>query len=350
MTKDIEQINNSDGIVEIRYGNEIYKTWTVKLIKPFIFKFLKEKYIDSLIIYEINRIDIVIFDNITNEQIPVEIQKTPINSGTKTFLNSQFENVIRKQLEDNLENYGKCWFFFDSEYLRFLQYGDVGKTTSINMTWLVKYMKENTLRVFTIKYDGTVKELTTKDFDFLKDVSQTCAIGYDNDERILNRNKLKIFHNVTKGYNFTQEEIIQFEIEFNKRDNKKDRSIIHFKKNNNERCKLYGYVLGAVDNLSAINNILYCTTEKGKSKRTIYAVTLELFYQNNFMGNSDHAQIQFIDKFNISQYFPGYIKNKELWDYCKKKQRIFSIKEFNGIIEGTFNYEFIKKQSTILDY
>ncbi len=39
-----------------------------------------------------------------------------------------------------------------------------------------------------------------------------------------------------------------------------------------------------------------------------------------------------------------------MWNYCKTKQQVFTISEFNGIVEGTFNYELIKKQSTIADY
>jgi len=353
MSKNVEQINNSDGIVEVKYGDEIYKTWKVKFIRPLITNFLKEKYYDSLIIPEINKIDITIFDNITNIQIPVEIQKIPI--GSNKFANTSFEQAIRKQLEDNIENYGMCWFFFDSEYLKYLQSGNVGKTVSIDLTWLVKLMKEKTIKVFTIKYDGIVKELTTKDFDFLKNISQLCAIGYDNDDRILNRNKLKIYHNVVYGYKFTQNELDGFYKEFynrkNNEHNKKIDSKNFFILNNNKRCKLYGNILYAIGNLSAINNTLLCTSEEHKKhKQTIYLTILGLLYQNNFVGNSNLAQIQFIDKFNVAQYFPGYLRNKEMWDYCKLKQRSFSINDFSGITNGTFNYEFIKKQSIMSDY
>lgn len=76
-----------------------------------------------------------------------------------------------------------------------------------------------------------------------------------------------------------------------------------------------------------------CESED-KHKRTEAAVILGIFYQNNFDGHNKHARIQFVDKFNIAQYFPGYLKNKEMWDYCKSKQRIFTISELNGIIEG----------------
>ncbi len=340
-----EIINDSNKIVEVRYGNEIYRTWKVEFIRPFIYKFLKEKVPNCLLVREINKIDITIFDNIKNDQTPVEIQKTPISRNK--FAHHNFEEYIRTQLDINIKNYGKCWFFFDSEYLRFLQSGNIGKGTSIDLTWLVKLMRENTLKVFTIKYDGTVKELITKDFDFLKNISQVCEIGYDNDERILNRNKLKIFHNVINGYKLTQEEITQFENEFDNRDDTEYvKSTDYFNNSNDERCKLYGSILSVFRNLYIINNILSCNC----NKHVVYCITLGILYQNEFRADNHNSYIKFIDKFDIAQYFPGYIRNKEMWNYCKRKQRSFSSNEFYGIIEGTFNYEFIKKQSTMSDY
>ena len=70
------------------------------------------------------------------------------------------------------------------------------------------------------------------------------------------------------------------------------------------------------------------------------------------MGNNKHARIQFIDKFNIAKYFPGYLRNKEMWDYCKNKQRIFTIDEFRGIVEGREHcLKLIKQQSkSLADY
>ncbi len=344
-----ESINDSNGIVEVKYGNEIYKTWKVEFIRPFIYRYLKERYPDSLIVREISKIDITVFDNLSNNRIPVEIQKTPL-SVTKTFSHIVFEQSIRTQIEINIKTYSLCWFFFDSEYLRYLQSGNIGKATSINMTWIINLMRENTLRVFTIKYNGDVRELTTKDFDFLKDISQTCSIGEDSVERILIKNKLEIYYNVIKGYNFTQEEITQFENDFdNRNDDKYNDSCEYFTSSNNIRCKLYGNIMLATHSLLNINKHLSCTIED-KPKRTVYCVILGLFYQNDFYGGNKNARIQFTDKFGIAKYFPGYLRNKEMWDYCKSKQRSFSINEFNGIITGTFNYEFIKKQSTMEDY
>ncbi len=342
--KNIEHINESNEIIEIRYGDEIYKNWKVKFIRPYIYKFLKEVYPNSIIAREINQIDITIFDNITNEQIPVEIQKTPISYGK--FAHHAFEQSIRTQIDINVKTYGICWLFFDSEYHKLLQSGNIGKTTNVDLTWLVKLMRETTLKVFSIKYDGTVKELTTKDFDFLKNMSQICQIGEDNDERILNKNKLKIYHNAVNSYKFTQEEITQFENEFDNHESESKGSLDYFMKSNNKRCKLYGDILNSIRSLPSINRNLSCTC----NKRIIYGVTLGLFEQNEFIGMHKNARIKFVNKFDVAQYFPGYLRNKELWDYCKEKQRIFTVPELSGITEGTFNYEFIKKQSTMKDF
>lgn len=343
---DIKEImTNLNGIVEVRYGDKIYKIWKVKFIRPLIKKILKEKYLYSLVVRELNGVDLTIIDRNTPSRMPVEIQKAPITSDGK-FAHTVFEGSIRSQIDINIEIYNKCWLFMDSEYLRYLQSGDVPKNTSIDMTWLVKLMREDKLKIFSIKYDGIVKELITKDFDFLKDISQICAIGCDNDERILTKNKVEIYNNVVLGYNFTQEEIFQFENDFdNYNKNEVKGSQEYFIKNGNERCKLYGYILSAIKTLPTINNILSCKMENKKSY-IYYSVIIGLFHQNEFHGNNNYARIQFIDKFNVARYFPGYLRNKEMWDYCKTKQRIFPMNEFKGVVEGREHcLKLIKNQS-----
>ncbi len=307
----MEENDNKNNINEICINNIIYKTWSVELIRPFITNFLKEKYPKSLILSEINKIDILLLDNESNEIIPVEIQKTPIDyRNGSCFRHAGFEDMIRRQLEDNIENYEKCWFFFDSEYLRFLQSKDVGKNTSINMTWLVKLMKENKLKVFVMRYDGIVTELTTKDFDFLKNISQTCIIGYENDDRILNRNKLKILKNVLHGYNFTQKEIHKFENDF-KNSNEEKRNI-YFIKSGDKRCNLYGYILQTITTLKRVNEILDMNNSDPADRR--YATCIGVFeiIGNHASGQRGH-HMKFVDKFDICKYFPGYLRREKHW-------------------------------------
>lgn len=329
--------NNINKIVEVKYKNDTYKTWTVKSIRPLITNFLKEKYPNSIIVPEINVIDITIFDNNSNEIIPVEIQKSPTTkkSGAMKFGNSQFENSIRKQIDDNIENYGKCWFFFDSEYLMYLQSKNIGIKTSINMTWLIKLMKENTLKVFVVRYDGLVRELTTKDFDFLKNISHTCIIGYDNDERILNRNKLKIFHNIINGYNFNQKEIDNFYNNFY--NSNENNCYDFFRKNNDGRCKLYGNVLKCIGSLNIINKSLDMDYYDEKQHHKILMINSGIFeiFENSSM--------KFVDKFDICKYFPGYVRREKHW--LTYKGNDFCYKTFFDMCKGMY-----KNSSTLFDY
>lgn len=312
---DNKKIDNLNGFIEVKYGNETYKSWKVEFIRSFIYKFIKEKYPDSLIIHELNKIDLVIIDKKTENQIPVEIQKSTIaKSGNNyIFKHSPFEQLIRKQIEDNIENYELCWFFFDSEYHRYLQSDSIRKYISIDLTWLVKLMKEVKLKVFTIKYDGFVKELTTKDFDFLKNISQTCVIGYDNDERVLNRNKLKIYSNEAFGYKFTQKEIDTFYTEISNTNHENDKGLScakFFEKYGNDRCKLYGKLLHSIGNLNRINKMLDMDGNNLSAKED--SVCLGIFKVNGTFGKGN--LVEFVDKFGICKYFPGYLRNKEQWE------------------------------------
>ena len=344
VTKEI--ITNLSGIVEVTINSITYKTWIVELIKPFIIKFLEHRYLDSLIISELNNIDITVISKKTDEIIPSEIQKTVINkkslTRTNSFHHSHFEGAMRKQITDNIENYDKCLLFIDSEYLRYLQSGDVKNNTSIDMTWLVKYMKENKLEVFAIKYDGTVTKLTTKDFDFLKEMSQICTFGHENDERILNRNKLKIFRNVVLGNSFDQKEIDDFYKSFNKRIEKNiQNSASFFIKYGNERCKLYGYISQAIGDLKNTNSILNMNCLDIKHKQSI--LYLGIFDVVHSYGNCKGNIINFIDKFDICKYFPGYLRNKEQWDGYKGNNLTHST--FIMIANGS-----LKQNKTMMNY
>ena len=338
-TCDFSKLYEND-IVEIKYGNEIYKTWTVKPIRPLVTKYLKTLYPESLVIRGI--VDVMMFDKKSDEIIPIEIQKTPISDGK--FSHHNFEDGIRRQLEGNIINYGKCWLFFDSEYLRFLQSGMIGKSSNINMTWIIDLMREKTLKTFTIRYDGVVKELMIEDFDFIKDISQTCSIKENSDERILNRNKLNIHRNVLIGYNFTQEEITNFENEFDNHYKEKDEeshSIKFFIKSNNERCILYGYISYSLGNLNRINKCLDMDSIDRHDR--IFATYLGIFeiIENNIGRRGN--RMKFVDKFNICKYFPGYIRQEKHWLTYKGNE--LDGKTFSNMCRGWY-----KNSPTLFDY
>lgn len=95
----------------------------------------------------------------------------------------------------------------------------------------------------------------------------------------------------------------------------------------------------AKSTLSSINKILDCTAEKGCASYATYTTQLGLFDKdkNNSVG--------FVDKYNIAQYFPGYLRKKELWDSLRTRR--ISTKTFYAIIRGEIDYLWYKKQKNI---
>lgn len=230
---------------------------------------------------------------------------------------SSFEKNIQKQIKENVDNHDRCWFFFDSELLRYLQSPDVHRTTSINMDWFRKYMKENVLKVFTVRYDGIITEKSYKDFDFISNISMTCMISHDNDLRVLNRNKLKILDRVLEGYKFDQNEIDKFRDDW-----KKSGSKTGFKnflyKHENKRARLYARILhGIAGYLEAVNSILDLDVEDVDMQHEKYYISvLGLF---DMEKRSQGSLATFVDKFDIAKYFPGYMRNIETWNMLKGK-------------------------------
>jgi len=336
-------IKYQNEIIDIIINNVTYKIWTVKLIKPFVNKFLKEKYLDSIIVPEINQIDNTLIDNKSDEIIPVEIQRTVLRHKTdyrkSGFTHSTFEDYIRRQINTNIRDYGKCWFFMDSEYLRYLQSDDIKNTTvSIDMSWVVELIQENKLKVFGIRYDGVVKELTIKDFDFLKEL-------YTVDEAIINKNKLKILRNIIKGHKFTQEEIDKFYTKFSdnklNNDNKKSCSS-YFINSDDERCKLYGHILYSIGDLNLINDVLDMNVYNIHDKQNLVHIGIFEIVGNYASGQRGN-NMRFIDKFDICKYFPGYLRQKKHWLTYKGN-------EMDGRTVVNMCRGMYKKAKTIFDY
>jgi len=319
----ISESNNE--ITSIYIDNETYKIWSVKYITPFLINFLKEKVPNGLITRETNDIDFVIIDTKNNDIIPVELQRV-IKQDNTGFQSAHFEKVIRKQIDDNINSSGKCWFFFDSEYLRYFQNGNLNNTVNIDMNWFVEYMKEEKLKVFSIHYNGTINELTTKDFDFLKEI-------HTEDEVILDKNKLKIYRDVLKGYNFTQNELDNYYKEYDdliieKKNNDNMRDLLL--KSENIRNVLHMNIIRSLRTLPGINEVL---NMKMVERRRLYeAGYLGIFELVNSGGN--RSIMKFIDKFNICKYFPGYLKNKEVWDRYKNYN--LSNNQMNDLCKGLY--------------
>ena len=323
------EASNNDGITNING----YILWNKAIvIKSYVKDYLKITFPKSLILSELNQIDLVVLD----ESLPVEIQSTPISK--KSFIvHTTFENSIRKQLEDNIENYGKCWFFFDAEYHRYLKETN-NKNISINLDWLSKYVKDDKLKIFTVRYDGLINELKYEDLEFIKKLSNTCMLEYNNDDRTLNRNKLMIMNSVLKGNEFKQEEIDKMMEKYNNRtEENKDCTFVQFLLlSNYNREKIYSNILMSIGNLNEINDILNMNPsyKRGKS----HGGQLGIF---DLHGNSDRTE--FVDKFDICKYFPGYLRNKENWNSLRTSS--FSDSQLRNIF-----YVKNKHLKTLMDY
>lgn len=183
--------DENNGVASIKiYGVE-YTFWThAKIVIDHVKDYLKKKFPDKLVIRELNQIDL----SIPEENLPIEIQSTHIIKGGLHY--SGWEERIRKQIDQDII-YGRYLFFFDEALLRAMK--NAGRGISINMDWFRKYMKEGKLEVFTVTYDGIVEPKEYKDFNFLAKISQTCPIAAQNDDMILNKNKMKIYIRVIKG-------------------------------------------------------------------------------------------------------------------------------------------------------
>lgn len=289
---------------------KIYNYWNkAEIVKPYIKDFLKKKFLNNLIVSEFNKIDLLVLD----ENLPVEVQSTVIVDKDNHVNHALFEDKIRRQIEDNIVNYGKCWFFFDSEYYRYLK-----ETTriqiSMNLDWFAKYVKEEKLIVFIISYNGLIKELKYDDLEFIKRLSNTCNIECNDDSRVLNRNKLNIMSSVLKGYKFIQYEIDDIEKCFIERklDGNNEKSLRDFlQKESDERKNVYGNVLHSLGNLDSLNNVLNMNEDFTHESKT-FGMFLGVFR----ISNKKH-DYEFIDNFNICKHFPGYVRHKEAWDAVK---------------------------------
>ncbi len=328
--------NIRNGIINING----YMIWyDAEVVMPYIIKFLQKIFPNDIIISEFNNIDLTIL----NQEIPVEVQSTIVahkeNTGKNpSIIHSQFEDHIRRQLEDNIENYGLCLFFFDFGYYRYLS--EMASNVSLNLDWMAKYVKDSKLKIFTVNYNGIITELKYEDLTFIKKLSNTCKLECDNDCRILNRNKIKIMKSIIKNYEFTQNEIDGMRNEFTfKNENRKHSFYAFLLNQKDERKKLYGQILTAVTNLTSINEILNMN-QNYDSHAKYYAGVLKILEMSGITSNS---RTKFIDKFDICKYFPGYIRKKEAWDSLKTMT--YSDKELKNIF-----YIKNKNIKTLLDF
>ncbi len=307
----------TNGIITQTYGKNTYKFWHIaNVVHPHISKFLEKEFPNSIIIREFNKIDHVIL----KESIPVEVQSTPAYTyGRPGISHSDFEQKIQKQLKQKTDKYGKGIFFFDSEYLRYLQ-NDITSASRINWDWFYRYVKEGILRVFVIRYDGLIREVFLKDLEFISKISQTCPVSRESDERILERNKLNIMNNVLEWYKFTTDEFNKMYDIF-KLSRCGDFDEWLNRDGHTEREVLYYYINRAMTTLKDINNVLARRVDiNKKSYIRTYSHYMKILGIIDVKSVGRVADMRiFADYPKIAEYFPGYIANKRLWDGLKDR-------------------------------
>lgn len=330
--------NDYNGIFKIKLNGVEHTLWTrANVVRKYVKDELRKRFPGKLIVKELNQIDYTI----PEENLPIEIQATIVTDdhrvSRKPYIKySYWEEIIRKQIEQNIIAYNNCLFFFDSELLKAMK--NAGRNMSINMDWFRKYMKEEKLKVFTVSYNGIIEEKVYKDFDFLADISQTCSIAAETDDMILNKNKMKIYFNVVKGYGFVQEEIDKFDDDYEKyckvskiKCVDKIKPMIGFLSVQiDKRAKIYGYILQAIGTLPDINNLLDRKPSKRMTESKYSARILGIF--DTYGINRDSGITKFIDRFDVCKYFPGYLRNKETWN--KLKGHNLNWRQFENVVTG----------------
>jgi hypothetical protein len=317
-----------------------YTFWyDVSVVDDHIFQYLCNKFPNGLVVPEFCEIDYFVLQ----QNLPVEIQSTMLKPSL-TPAHSGFEKTIRQQLEQNINNYGKCWFFFDSEYLRYLQ-TDIEKNISINYDWFYKLMREEKLKVFTVSHDGKIEERNTKEFEFIRKFSSTCVLEENEDERVLQRNKSKIMYNILKGMNIKSEDMVKLRnklLQIKKENNLKGTfwQFTSFIDDETERsiCNIYRMLGGE---LTTINRALdckidECDNDRDKSMVLWYLDVLGIT-EITWGGKGQNSLRRVVDKSNDFQHFPGYVRNKDKWNYLKDGKMNLTKRQLNAIIRNKIN-------------
>lgn len=303
-----------------------------------IINYLQTKFPESIIVRELNRVDILILKK--ESCLPVEIQKPYFNKDNPAI--SGFENSIRKQIEKNIELYGMCLFFFDAKLLEYLK-NTYDRHIDIDMKWFYRYYIEKKLRVFTIDGDKFIRELKEEDLKLFIKFSVTK----------MDMNKTEIAYKLLNNHVFTTNEISNYYNLYRKNntnyDNfyswctRKDASI-----REREYAKL-SYALGFLD---GIDLVLNCSLPNPITRKEFKYITLcyDLgILERSSYRNDVNNKISFKDKENISTFFHGYLKNKDIWEYIR--DHAISNRTFYSIIKGEYPNFIIdhKKQKNIED-
>lgn len=203
-------------------------------------------------------------------------------------------------------------------------------------------------------YNGIIKEMIKKDWNFLPKYSQTCRLGSENDNRTLQKNKAIISCKIFKSLGFTTQEINFMYESFEIREGKKtlDTFMGYLRREKStDRERLYADIWKSIHRIDLINDILNCQLNDKLSKHfASLSINIGLFERNSttVYHNSDLVRFRFVDKYDIAKHFPAYMRNKITWDYFKTQW--LTRKEFVGIITGRYEFSLIRNQSLLIDY
>lgn len=274
--------------------------WTVEEIRPYIIEELKKRFPDSIIRQESGRVDIVVL--MKNNNIPVEIQRT---RGAKYINVSGFEDETRRQIEQDMEIFEKCWLFLDAKFLEYLRNAS-NTSISLNMKWLYDYYIEGKVKVFSITKDGIIRELENTDLNILT------RFTISN----IDKNMHNIEYSLLAWNGFTTEEINDIYTNF-KRNDMGYQGLNNWclRMDSTDREKEYGHICHSLGQLYAIDYILNCSTQSDDTirKRITNCRQAGLFNRDG----GDTGITTFTDEADIAKYFYGYNNNKELWDYLR---------------------------------
>lgn len=276
-----EKISNGT-TTKVISGNE-YTFWNnASVALPYVYKFLKTRYPDSIILPEFNHTDFVVLQ----ENLPVEVQSTIIlghnDSEKKCLAHSYFEQMIEKQIKQNIDRYNKCWFFFDSEYFRYLQ-SETNNSIRTEYKWFVKYVRDNLLYVFIVSHDGIIKDVKYQDLEFL--VNAEMDVDFD-------KSKIMILSKVLTGHRYTSKEIRGF---VNEKRLLQDRNAFQTwlrKKDQSERKKVLGYIYHYMSEINIIEDFFSRKTSDWKHFQGAASFLGILEFENN--------KWKIEDKYNIT--------------------------------------------------
>jgi len=125
---DLKKIDDIEQTINDKY-------WLAEEVTSHIINFLYKTFPNSIIIREFNKVDITVLD----ENLPVEIQAVHKNRNN-TLQIADFEDSIRRQIEQNIEISGRCWLFIDKKFLLHLNKPTCSKN-SINYGLVISFME-----------------------------------------------------------------------------------------------------------------------------------------------------------------------------------------------------------------